>query len=45
VQLATWAQSSESRVKKDGTLHAPKVPIGIIKNSAKTAAKIMPASG
>jgi hypothetical protein len=33
-------------VKKDGALHAPKVvPIGIIKNSTKTAAKIMLASG
>jgi hypothetical protein len=37
-----WARSSESRVTKDGELRAPKfVPIGIIKNSAKTAAKIM----
>jgi hypothetical protein len=30
----------------DGELRAPKiVPIGIIKNSAKTVAKIMPALG
>jgi hypothetical protein len=33
-------------VKKDGELRAPKiVPIGIIKNSTKTAAKIMLALG